>query len=334
MGWVRARKSFFQKTLEARRGAFGQVRGGLGDEDWIPAEDAGMTDWARRGVLGTASGTRQASAGEGRRSLWRGMGGVRRRDLGGGEGRAIAWADFLGGSATTGGRKGWEQSTRSSRRGEDGGGGGERRALGRGCEFTQIVYNIGKRRARGIGTGGESERWRARDGGEVGAALVRWDRSGRWVPADDAGMTGHGGRGAGDGRGVRCVQSVAAMCSVPGRKCSFPGPMCSRSGRMCSLWRGRCSVEEGQRGEGREVSVGGGSSWSGWLGWCRGVVRRAQDGVFGDAGMTGMCPLGQADVSCCWLEVSAFRPDVFSFEGNVSTLARQVSSEEGAREAK
>ena len=47
------------------------------------------------------------------------------------------------------------------------------------------------RRAQGRLSGDvEVERWWARDGGEVGAALVRWDRSGRWVPAGDAGMTG------------------------------------------------------------------------------------------------------------------------------------------------
>ena len=122
-------------------------------------------------------------------------------------------------------------------------------------------------------------------------ALVRWDRSGRWVPAGDAGMTG-------------CVQWVGAMCSVLGRMCSVFGPMCSLSGRMCSLWRGRCSV------------FGGGS----WLG-------------IGDGGMTGMCPLCQANVSSFWPDVSTFRANVssfwrnvFSFEGDVSTLAGDVSS--------
>ena len=119
-----------------------------------------------------------------------------------------------------------------------------------------------------------------------------------WVPAPDrvpriasgagwgrlcAGMTGARRAGGGGERGLGCVQWVGVMCSV------F-GPMCSLSGRMCSLWRGRCSVFGGGR----------------WLG-------------IGDGGMTGMCPLCQANVSSFWA-------DVFSFEGDVSTLARNVSS--------
>ena len=43
-------KSFFQKTLRAARGAFWRVRGGLGDEDWIPGEDPGMTRGPWRGA--------------------------------------------------------------------------------------------------------------------------------------------------------------------------------------------------------------------------------------------------------------------------------------------
>ena len=43
---------------------------------------------------------------------------------------------------------------------------------------------------------------------------LRWDRSWRWVPAGDAGMTGARGRGTGVGRGFGCVQSVGRMCSV------------------------------------------------------------------------------------------------------------------------
>ena len=49
------------------------------------------------------------------------------------------------------------------------------------------------------------------------------------------------------------------------------------------------------------------------------ALRQAQGRLSGDAGMTGVCSVGRADVSSFW-------PNVFSFEGNVSTLAADVSS--------
>ena len=61
-------------------------------------------------------------------------------------------------------------------------------------------------------------------------------------------------------------------------------------------------------------------------------IRQAQDRFSGDAGMTGMCPLCQADVSSFGPDVSTFRPNVSSFHPNVSTWAGQVSSEEGGGE--
>ncbi len=51
IGCLARTKSFFQKTLRSPRGAFGRVRGGSGDEDQIPAEDAGMTPGSRRGAF-------------------------------------------------------------------------------------------------------------------------------------------------------------------------------------------------------------------------------------------------------------------------------------------
>ena len=139
---------------------------------------------------------------------------------------------------------------------------------------------------------------------EVGVTLVRWDC---WVllgpgrgRRDDGGTEGAGRRLGAAG----CVQSVGPMCSVLGAMCSVFGRMCSLSGAMCSFWRGRCSVFGGGR----------------WLG-------------IGDGGMTGMCPLCQANVSSFWPDVSTFRANVssfwrnvFSFAGDVSTLARNVSS--------
>ena len=44
-------KSFLERTLRSPRGAFGRVRGGSGDEDWIPAEGAGMAPGSRRGAF-------------------------------------------------------------------------------------------------------------------------------------------------------------------------------------------------------------------------------------------------------------------------------------------
>ena len=49
------------------------------------------------------------------------------------------------------------------------------------------------------------------------------------------------------------------------------------------------------------------------------ALRQAQGRLSGDAGMTGVCSVGRADVSSFW-------PNVFSFDGNVSTLAADVSS--------
>ena len=120
---------------------------------------------------------------------------------------------------------------------------------------------------------------------------------------------------SGGGRGLGCVQSIGAMCSVFGRMCSVSGPMCSLFGRMCSVWRARCSVFGGtpwsEREHGRKA---------------RFPIRQAQDGVFGDAGMTGMCPPGQANVSSFWPDVSTFRPNVSSFRGNVSSFRPNVST--------
>ena len=45
-----------------------------------------------------------------------------------------------------------------------------------------------------------------------------------------------------------------------------------------------------------------------------------------DAGMTGMCPLWQANVSSFEGHASSFWPDVSTFRPNVSTLAGHVSS--------
>ena len=66
------------------------------------------------------------------------------------------------------------------------------------------------------------------------------------------------------------------------------------------------------------------------------ALRQAQGRFSWDAGMTGMCPLCQANVSSIWPDVSTFRPNVSSFCRNVSsfrpdvfTLAGQVFGEEG-----
>ena len=64
--------------------------------------------------------------------------------------------------------------------------------------------------------------------------------------------------------------------------CSVLGAMCSVFSRMCSLWRGRCVQLE-------EVEIPHSTS-SGQ------AVRQAQGRFSGDAGMTGVCPLGRGDV--------------------------------------
>ena len=87
---------------------------------------------------------------------------------------------------------------------------------------------------------------------------LRWDRSWRWVPAGDAGMTGARGRGTGVGRGFGCVQSVGRMCSVGWVNVFSFGRMCSVSGRMCSLLRAMCSVFGGARPPSRPPSAGSG----------------------------------------------------------------------------
>ena len=58
------------------------------------------------------------------------------------------------------------------------------------------------------------------------------------------------------------------------------------------------------------------------------ALRQAQGRLWitGDAGMTGVCSVGRADVSSFRADVSSFWPNVFSFKGNVSTLAADVSS--------
>ena len=69
IGCLARTKSFFQKTLRSPRGAFGRVRGGSGDEDQIPAEDAGMTPGSRRGAffrgLGHGGGSLDSTGPEG-----------------------------------------------------------------------------------------------------------------------------------------------------------------------------------------------------------------------------------------------------------------------------
>ena len=99
--------------------------------------------------------------------------------------------------------------------------------------------------------------------------LVRWDC---WVllgppfdklragPFGDAGisMTGmHGGRGAGDGRGLGCVQAVGRMCSVLGGNVSsfranvfsFEGNVSTLAGDVSSFRRGAL-VGDGARTQG------------------------------------------------------------------------------------
>ena len=56
-----------------------------------------------------------------------------------------------------------------------------------------------------------------------------------------------------------------------------------------------CSVEEGERAEGREVrrdAEGGGGG--DWIRPPSAGSGQAQNGVFADAGMTGMCPVRKA----------------------------------------
>ena len=71
-----------------------------------------------------------------------------------------------------------------------------------------------------------------------------------------------------------------------GRGVQFWRRMCSLSGRMCSLWRARCSVFGGTSRSGRGTEGRPGFPTSAGSGQ-----------ISGDAGMTGMCPPGQADVS-------------------------------------
>ena len=132
---------------------------------------------------------------------------------------------------------------------------------------------------------------------------------------------------SGGGRGVGCVQSIGAMCSVFGRMCSVSGPMCSLFGRMCSVWRARCSVFGGTPWSEREHGRKARFPIRQALRQAQGrFLRQAQDGVLGDAGMTGMCPPGQANVSSFWPDVSSFGGNVSSSSANVSSFGRHVSS--------
>ena len=99
-------------------------------------------------------------------------------------------------------------------------------------------------------------------------------------PSEDCGPahherwgTGHGGRGAGVGRGLGCVQSVGPMCPVFGR-------MCSVSRGMCPLWRPMCPVFGGAPG------LGLGLRWEGVL---------LQGGMEGGGGSCRIRGMGGAD---------------------------------------
>ena len=198
----------------------------------------------------------------------------------------------------------------------------------------------------------DTARRRRRPGSPRTGVGIRGLRRRRDIPstgsgqAPSAGFPGTAGR-----RG--CVQWIGAMCSVFAQCVQFSGQGVHFSAE-CVHFGGR-GVQSGRgefRGERSETGEEGGLP--GWLRWCevwfdtarrrrrpgsprtevgiRGLWRRrdtpsASSGqVFGDDGMTGMCPLGQADVSSFGPDVSTFRPNVSSFGGNVSTLAGHVSS--------
>ena len=170
-----------------------------------------------------------------------------------------------------------EEAEGETEAGEHGGSGG------RTWDRMPPVYTICIRRARG--------RLRAGGSGELPGVwfgrLTRHDWMGRVVapkrPVRDAAPTedGRGRRYAGD-----AFSHFGAMCSVFGGLCSVSGPMCSLSGRMCSLLRVKCSVFGGARLRARPPSAGSGQ-------------------VSEDAGMTGMCPLCQANVSSSEPDVSS-----------------------------
>ena len=61
----------------------------------------------------------------------------------------------------------------------------------------------------------------------------------------------------------------------------------------------------------------------------RQALGQAQDGVFGDGGMTGMCSVGWGNVFSFLPNVFSFWAKVFTFRPNVFTLAGEVFSEEG-----
>ena len=124
---------------------------------------------------------------------------------------------------------------------------------------------------------------------------------------------GEEGDGAGIRRDVACVHRARPMCSVLREKCSVWRRMCSVFSGMCSLWRGMCSV-----------FGGGGTPSRPSFGGIRAGSSGGSGQVFGDAGIAGMCPLWQADVSTFRFNVSSFGPDVSTFRPN-------VSGEEGQR---
>ena len=108
---------------------------------------------------------------------------------------------------------------------------------------------------------------------------------------------------SGGGRGVGCVQSIGAMCSVFGRMCSVSGPMCSLFGRMCSRLAGEvfsfrryALVGEGARKEGKiPHSTGSG----------RGLRGRRDDGDVST--LSGRCVQFLARCVQFWGECVQFR---------------------------
>ena len=172
-----------------------------------------------------------------------------------------------------------------------------------------------------------------------------------WVPhSTSSGQVFRGRRDEGDvfSRSGRCVQFPGECVQFLARFVHFRG-QCVHFGGRGVQFSAYALVGDGARKEGESppsTSSGQGLRRTAARLTTDGGVGCAEDGrvrdppPFGrlragstqeeaeDAGMTGMCPLRQADVSSFGPDVSTFWPNVSSFHPNVSTWAGQVSSEE------
>ena len=151
-------------------------------------------------------------------------------------------------------------------------------------------------------------RW-ARDGGEVGVALVRSEpgllQGSRPGSGPGQALRQAQGRSSGGRRDDRDVSTLAGQCAQfwPDVSAFWPNVF-SLAGEVFSFRRCASPLMAPSAGSGQ------------------GSFDRLRTGASGDAGMAGMCPPWRANVSSFWPDVSSFWPECVQLFGRMCPLWR------------